>query len=1032
MSVENMALSLGQRLKIGAIGNCPSFPRSAWEWNLRPLRGLAPYPPLKILALSLSLLATAPVVRGLSVPLHAAPSEDLQASAKEPVYKTDIRPIFERNCLRCHDTKVKKGELDLSTLEGVLAGGESGPVVVPEQPAASKLYDMVENGEMPLDRKTQVSAAERETIGRWIERLSASENVSRPAAQWNQHDIIPILLRHCTICHNHRRHEGDLDLTTKASMLKGGKSGPALLPGEPEKSRILQRILAKEMPPLGVFDAGVTRPPEPDVEKLKQWIAQGAPEKEIRPDVAETGPDPLVSDQDRQFWAFQPPRPVEVPAVRHDDRIRNPIDAFILQKLEAKGLTLSPEADRLTLIRRAYIDLMGLPPTPEDARAFASNQDPQAYEKIIDGLLASPRYGERWGRYWLDLAGYADTESRDADRDHAWLYRDYVIRAFNADKPYDRFLLEQIAGDEFADHAQAPVMTQELMDNLVATGFLRLTPDPTSQGESGLIQDRISVISDELQVFSSGVLGLTIQCAQCHDHKLEPIPQRDYYRLRAVFKGALDEYNWLIPDDGIKDKPARLLPYVAPPQDPAELAAQQRIATKTNTELSAEINRLRAALKEMEKPLEKEIIEERLAKQPEELRDDLRLMLATPPDKRNERLKELAVKYEFYVNIDPNDRDNLLKDTYPEYRKVAEETEKKLLWLRSRLIHQPRLVRALWDRGDASPTYIYKRGDFQNAGRLVGAGVPSVLTDGKTPFEVAPPWPGAEKTGARLALARWLVRPENPLTARVWVNRLWQHHFGRGIVATVENLGRSGAPPTHPELLDWLALELVERGWSSKAIHRLVMTSNTYRQSSRVTPESEKLDSTNVLLSRMPLARVDAEALRDSILFIAGRLDETPYGPPELLFVRHDGMVMTPDFSGRQRRSIYLQQRRATVHTMLDLFDYPQMGPNCSQRGNTAVATQALFLLNDTLIRALADALARRVSEEAGDDLGEQIDTIFWLALSRPPTAEEKSIVSEELREAYDAASSSPDMRMRLLARLCHTMINSTAFIYVD
>jgi hypothetical protein len=731
-----------------------------------------------------------------------------------------------------------------------------------------------------------------------------------------------------------------------------------------------------------------------------------------------------------------------VPSIKHHDRIRNPIDAFILQKLEAKGLTLAPEADRLTLIRRASFDLTGLPPTPEEARAFAADPDPQAYERLIDRLLASPRYGERWGRYWLDLAGYADTESRDVDRDHVWLYRDYVVRAFNADKPYDRFLLEQIAGDELADQPQEQPSTQEQIDNLVATGFLRLTPDPTSYGESGLIPDRISVISDELQVFSTGVLGLTIQCAQCHDHKLEPIPQRDYYRLRAVFKGAFDEYNWLVPNDGIKDKPARLIRYVAPPQDPAELATYQRIAGKTNTELSAEINRLTTALKEMEKPLEKEIVEARLAKQPEELRDDLRLMLATPPDKRDERLKELAVKYEFYVAIDPNDHDNLLKDTFPEYRKVAEETEKKLLWLRSRLIHQPQFVRALWDRGDASPTYIYKRGDVQNAGRLVGPGVPSVLTDGKTPFEVAPPWAGAEKTGARLALARWLVRPDNPLTARVWVNRLWQHHFGAGIVATVENFGRSGALPTHPELLDWLALELVERGWSTKAIHRLAITSSTYRQSSRVMPEAEQLDSGNALVSRMPLARVDAEALRDSILFIAGRLDDTPGGRPELLFVRHDGMVMTPDYSARERRSIYLQQRRATVHTMLDLFDYPQMGPNCSQRGNTAVATQALFLLNNALIRRLADALAERVAGDAGDNLADQIDRLYWLALSRPPTAEEKSIISGEVEEFLAAGSGQsestqtgsglPDLRKQLLSRLCHTLINSTAFIYVD
>jgi hypothetical protein len=949
-----------------------------------------------------------------------------------PGFETDVLPIFQAHCTRCHGDKPRKAGLNLSSQEGALQGSESGPVIVAGQVEESRLWKMLREGKMPPAKNAPLSDAETVTIQRWIAGLAASPNPVRPAPPLNQHDVIPILLRHCTTCHNHRRHAGDLELTTKASMLKGGKSGPALVPGEPEKSLMLQKILDKEMPPLGVFDAGVTRPPEPDVEKLKQWIAQGAPEKEVRPDVAETEPDPLVSDQDRQFWAFQPLRPVEVPSVQHRDRVRNPIDAFMLEKLEARGLTLSPEADRLTLIRRAYFDLTGLPPAPEEAQAFAADQDPQAYEKLVDGLLASPRYGERWGRYWLDLAGYADTESRDADREHAWLYRDYVIRAFNADKPYDRFLLEQIAGDELADPTQTDLSTQELMDNLVATGFLRLTPDPTSQGESGLIQDRVSVIRDELQVFSSSVLGLTIQCAECHDHKLEPIPQRDYHRLRAVFKGALDEYDWMVPNEGVKDKPARLLPYVAPPQDPAALAQQQRTSQKTNTELSAEISRLNAALKELAKPLETEIIEAHLAMQPEELRDDLRLMLATPPDQRDDRLKALAEKYEFYVNIDPNDRDNLLKDTYPEYRKAAEETEKRLLWLRSRLIHQPRVVRALWDRGDPSPTYIYNRGDFQNAGRLVGPGVPSVLTDGKTPFVVTPPWPDAEKTGARLALGRWLVSPENPLTARVWVNRLWQHHFGGGIVATVENLGGSGAPPTHPELLDWLALRLVERGWSSKSIHRLVMTSNAYRQSSRVTPEAEKLDPGNVLVSRMPLARVDAEALRDSLLSIAGRLDETRYGPPELLFVRHDGMVMTPDFSAGQRRSIYLQQRRATVHTMLEVFDYPQMGPNCSQRASTAVATQALFLLNNGLIRTLADALAERVRKEAGERLADQVDRLYWLALSRPPTDEEKSIILEELEIGDAAGAGQQDWSERLMARLCHTLINSTAFIYVE
>ena len=814
-----------------------------------------------------------------------------------------------------------------------MVGATSGPVVVPNDPDASRLYSMVHDGTMPLDRKTQVSAAQMETIRVWIKSWSDSQDLPRPVARLDENDILPIMLRHCTPCHAQRRQEAGLDLRTRGSMVAGGKSGPALVPGNPEKSLVLQKILSKQMPPVGVFEAGATQPAEAEVRKLKQWIAQGAPAGNKQADVAGSEPDPLVSDHDRQFWAFQPPRAPQIPAVRHNDRVRNPIDAFILRKLEAKGLTLSPEADRLRLIRRAYFDLTGLPPTPDAVKKFLADNDPQAYEKLVDHLLDSAHYGERWGRSWLDLAGYADTEERDnGNRQEAWRYRDYVIRTFNADKPYDRFLLEQIAGDELADYEHAPVLTQEMIDNLVATGFLRLAEDPTGVLDMNLLQNRVNVISDEIQVFSSAVLGLTMQCAQCHDHKLEPIPQRDYYRLRAAFKGALDEYNWLPPKRNAKanSHEARLLPYVTPMTNPILLAEQEETRKAENKKLQAQIRALEDALEVKAKPIENRIIEERLAKAPRELHDDLRQMLDTPPDKRNERQKYLAEKFEHYLKIAPPDRQALLKDTDAQYRKAAEATEQKILALQSREHPEP-YIRALWDRGDPSPTYIYKRGDYQNPGKLVGPGVPSILTDGKTPFVVATPWPGARSTGARLALARWLVRPENPLTARVWVNRLWQHHFDSGIVTTPGNFGPSGARPTHPELLDWLALQLISHGWSTKTMQRLIMTSSTYRQSSKVTTLAEKLDPNDVLLSRMPLRRLDAEILRDSVLFIAGRLDEAQYGPPELLFVRGDGMVIVPEGNTRARRSIYLQQRRVTMLTMLDLFDYPQMGPNCIQ-----------------------------------------------------------------------------------------------------
>jgi len=307
-----------------------------------------------------------------------------------------------------------------------------------------------------------------------------------------------------------------------------------------------------------------------------------------------------------------------------------------------------------------------------------------------------------------------------------------------------------------------------------------------------------------------------------------------------------------------------------------------------------------------------------------------------------------------------------------------------------------------------------------------------VLTDGKTPFVVTPPWPGAHKTGARLALARWLIKPDHPLTARVWVNHLWQHHFGVGIVATEGNFGKSGDRPTHPELLDWLAIRLVQQGWSTKAMQRLIMTSSTYRQASRITPLEEKGDPDNVWLSRMPMARMDAEALRDSVLFIAGRLDETAYGPPDLMYLREDGLVTAPETPKGWRRSIYSQQRRFTVLTSLDLFDYPQMSPNCVRRTDTAVAPQALYLLNDTVIRKLADSLAERVRKEVGDNLGKQIERVYWLALSRPPTTEESGVVLKELEKAYQTRPGQRAPADQVLAKFCHTMINSAAFIYID
>ena len=839
--------------------------------------------------------------------------------AAEPRFESEVLPLFQAQCTRCHGEKTRKGELDLRSLEGILKGGESGAVVGPGQPEKSLLYQKLHEGEMPPAKKDRLSAAEVDIVRRWI---AAGEMTSTKAV--NQHDVLPILLRRCTACHGARRQENGLDLRSKSAILRGGKSGPAIALGKPGESLLLKKIRAGDMPPRQRLVEASVKPIEPaETAILADWIAQGAPEVVIAPDVASTSPDPLVTEKDREFWAFRSPVRPRVPKGKG---IRNPIDAFVLHRLSQKGLTLSSEADRAVLLRRACLDLTGLPPEPDEVQRFLADPDPNAYEKLIDRLLASPRYGERWGRHWLDVAGYADSEGKreqDLPRPHAWRYRDYVIRAFNTDRPYDRFLLEQLAGDELADIEKAPAITPELYDNLVATGFLRMAPDATWANITGYVPDRLEVISDEIEVLTSGVMGLTMKCARCHSHKFDPIPQRDYYRLADVFKGAFDEHDWIKPE---------VRPGIGPVSQ--DVLPGRTLASVTTTE-----------------------------------------------------------------------------------RRAWEGSPKRQA--------EPR-IQALWDRGEPSPTYIYRRGDYLTPGRLVGPGVPSVLTDGKTPFKVEPPWPGAMKTGRRLAFARWLTQPDHPLTARVMVNRIWKHHFGAGIVRTLGNFGKAGGRPSHPELLDFLAIEFVQRGWSVKEMHRLMMTSAVYRQSSAVTPEHEKLDPDNVLLSRMPMTRMDAEALYDSLLLAAGRLDESCYGPPDAVRSRPDGLVTPVEIARGWRRLVYVQQMRKQIPTHLETFDYPQMSPNCLERRNSTVAPQALHLMNNGMVQRLAEAFAQRVRKEAGDDPARQIDRVYLIALSRLPEKEEQRLALEAMGRVKELP---PE---KALAALCHAIVNSAGFLYVD
>jgi mono/diheme cytochrome c family protein len=965
--------------------------------------------------------------------LVLAASSYRAGGAEPPSGFENIRPVLQARCVKCHGDKMLKADLDLRTAAGVLKGGESGAVVIPGQPEKSLLYEKVHDGSMPPGKTDKLSAAEIASIKTWIAGGAKGTGSVEPAI--TQHDVIPIMLRRCTVCHGRTVKEANLDLRTRASMLKGGKSGPAIEPGKPDESLILKKVRAGKMPPLErLVEASIKVIEAGEVETLAKWIAAGAPEVAIEPDVATAAGDPLVSDKDREFWAFRSPRPVAIPAVKETALVRNPIDAFILQKLELKGLSLSPEADRLTLLRRVSYDLTGLPPSAGEAQAFLKDASPDAYEKAVERLLASPRYGERWGRHWLDLAGYSDSEGKreqDLPRNHAWRYRDYVIKAFNTDKSYDRFLMEQLAGDELADYRNAPAITPEIYDNLVATGFLRMAPDATWANITGFFSDRVEVIADEMDVLGSAVLGLTMKCARCHTHKFDPIPHRDYYRLLAVFKGALDEYDWLKPDirpgigpvsqDTIQP---RFLPFVT--------SVEQAANDAHNELLQSEIAALRATVDKAANELAAKIRDERLSKLPAELRTDILAMLATPADKRDAVQRYLAGKFEARLKIDRES----LKSLDPGFKKQSDAADARINQLNGQRLDAPK-IQAVWDRGEPTPTYIYRRGDPTLPGKLVGPGVPSVLTDGHTPLDVKPPYPGT--TGRRLAFAKWVTKPDQPLTARVMVNRIWKHHFGTGIVASLGNFGRTGTPPTHPELLDWLAREFVQRGWSIKAMHRLMVTSATYRQSSIVDPAREKLDPANALLSRMPLTRLDAESLYDSLLQASGKLDESRGGPADPVQVRADGLITPKSSAAGWRRLVYVQQRRKQIPTHLENFDFPQMNPNCVERRDSTVAPQALHLLNNGMVDRLATSFGERVWDEAGGDITKQIDRVYWTAMSRPPTEEERRIGEAALARLagewiglFGEKAVGETAKRQALNTYCHAILNSAAFLYVD
>ena len=965
--------------------------------------------------------------------------------APAPDFETHIGPLFEAHCLSCHGVSQPQGELDLTTRESTLQGGKSGPALVPGSPLDSLLLEKLHSGAMPMGAD-RLGDDEIDLVRRWIEdgaqaaksetetaAVAATEVVAGPET------VTTILNVKCLLCHGRRNQEGGLDLQTRASLLKGGASGPAVVPGKPDESLLIQRIENSDMPPVkDQARLSVRAVTSSELERLRAWIAAGAPYDERKPKPVVASDDPLVGDSDRDFWSFRTPVRRQVPKVQGQNRVRTPIDAFLLEKLEQEGHTFSPDAPPLTLMRRAWFDVTGLPPSSEAVQSY--ERTPEAYEKLVDELLESPGYGEHWGRRWLDAAGYSDSEgqvSADAVRPNAWRYRDYVIRSLNADKPYDRFLLEQIAGDELFDYKAAKDLTPEQRDLLVATGFMRMGPDGTYSVSQAFVPERLEVVASQVEILSSSVMGITMACARCHDHKYDPIPQRDYYRFSAILRTAFDPYDWLSPSEtpvgpeaDWNDSNMRVL-LGAP-------AEEVRKVEEVNAPVLREVEEIERAFEEKANVLREKLLKEKRAAIPQLIREEVLAAEKTPVTERTPVQEYLVERFRDQLRILPEE----LEKRFPSFQKTAKEKRDAIQEVKKRLQGNPRL-RALFDMG-GQPTavHVLGRGQYQNPLEPVGPGIPSVLGVDLEPYRLEKPQWTTGTSGRRLALAKWLVQPRHPLTARVLVNRVWQYYFGSGLVKTVGNFGRTGSPPSHPELLDWLATEFVRSGWSMKALHRMILTSTAYRQSSRRHPGIDG-DPDNRLLSHFPMRRLDADAVRDSILKVSGRLDPTPFGPPDPIEEKAGGEVVAQESKTGYRRSIYLMQRRSTPVTLLDTFDAPQLRPNCLVRNRSTVSSQALQLMNSETVRASSRFMAGRVIDTVGRDPEAQVERVYLAALGRPPSADEldwsRSTLAKmtdewkgQLDQDYSPEPREGRAQWLALATFCHTIFNTAEFLYVD
>jgi hypothetical protein len=752
-------------------------------------------------------------------------------------------------------------------------------------------------------------------------------------------EVQPLLQKKCLGCHGVDGKLSNLDLRSREAAIKGGTHGPAILPGNSAKSRLYQLISGVRtpiMPPNGKLPAA-------EIATLKKWLDGGAP----------YGVGAISTAQKQVWWSFKAPSSPKIPQLKNAEWVKNPIDAFVLDKLRENSLSPAPPAPRHILIRRAYLDLIGLPPTPQEVQAFENDKSPNAWVKVVDHLLESPHYGERWGRHWLDLVRYADSGGFEGDKDRplAYRYRDYVIDSFNADKPYDEFIKEQIAGDEEKPGDREAV---------VATGYLAAGPqDIVMQND----KNRADELDDLVATTGATYLGLTIGCARCHDHKYDPIKQTDYYRISAIFA------------------PTERREIEIPTTE------ERQAADAKNAEIEKELAPLRAQIN----PLKSRGTE--AAKKAGQ---------ATPNDDQiAAALPELERK------------------TFKQLSDAIKAVEAK----------RPQLPKAyaVTDKGrEFGKSFLLVRGDPAHKGDEVKPGFICSLPGGTT--EVGTSLVTATTTGRRKALAEWIANSQNPLTARVWMNRVWRQHFGRGIVNTPSNFGVNGELPSHPELLDWLAVKFQQGGWRLKPMHRLMLLSSTWQQSSAIREAAMKQDPQNRWYWRMPVRRLEAEVIRDGILTMAGTINLEMHGPP--VYPPVDPTLRADTFQGINwpegedspktwRRSVYVKVKRSLLLPELDVFDCPEISAAVPQRNITTTPLQALMLLNDPLILRQAGMFADRLKKDAGDNPAKQIERGYSLAFGRAPTAQEMTLSLQFLKT-------------HPLADFCQAIINLNEFVYVQ